>query len=157
MNRPTTITTQWVATAACAFIAVGSLAVSVVFVLDARHDDRQTEQETTDTGFLGCLRYNDTRLLFRSVIEDGYLPKQSTVDPSIVVAYNAIADPNVKKVLAGLGGSRGQAAITDPNSTLNVQRNKTGTRPCEQEYPNHSKGIDLSTTVTVPPPSLEQK
>lgn len=42
MKRPTALTTQWIATAACAFIAAGSLAVSVVFVLDDKADDKQT-------------------------------------------------------------------------------------------------------------------
>jgi hypothetical protein len=44
VKRPSTSTTQWVATAACAFIAAGSLAVSVIFVLDDRSDDRKTDE-----------------------------------------------------------------------------------------------------------------
>jgi hypothetical protein len=43
VKRPTASTTQWIATAACAVIAAGSLGVSVVFVLDDRSDDKQTD------------------------------------------------------------------------------------------------------------------
>ena len=104
MKRPTASTTQWIATAACAFIAAGSLAVSVLFVVDSGNDDRKEARQTVDTGYLGCLRYNDTRLLFRQIILDAYgTGERPQFDITSLPQYQAINDVEKLKRMHGPG------------------------------------------------------
>jgi hypothetical protein len=143
-------------TNAALLIAFACVIGLVLFVVDDYADEQHEQQEKVDTGYIGCLRYNDTRLLFRSVIEDAYRPEPATPAPGLLETIAAIEDPAVRMIIANaLNPAARPDPADDPSSQFNKQRNKTGTRLCDNEFPDRSDGISLETAVTVPPPPPE--
>lgn len=138
MKRPTTQTTQWIATAACALIALGSLAVSVVFVLEDRSDDQLSDKRELDANFLTCLRGNELRLTIRDkVVEPAYaarsldlraVPGFDRLDPATQVFFTNIATAS-----AGRPSPKTQI-VADLNEQL---------RDCEKEWAGHTPGLKL--------------
>lgn len=134
------------------------LLVGVLLIQDREEDrrddavDRKQAQEAVDRDYSGCLRYNDTRLLMRAIITDVRPRSGPGLDLEALESYRNIDDPDVQDLLDLLTSP--QPTPDDP-SGLEKAYARTGTRPCEDDYPDHTPGIDLGTTVTVPPPPWE--
>lgn len=139
-------------TGAALLIAGACLIVMGLFIADRTHADRTQAKQTVNTNYIGCLRYNDTRLLFRDVILDAYGDSaQPSTDLSAIPQFQAIEDQAVKDLLLLLtSGPRGETSTSRRDRSYN----RTGTRDCDAEFPTHSDGISITTASTIPPPTL---
>lgn len=155
MTDPDAMRRARVTTKAALGIAAACLVMMGLFVLDDARDDSDRQQEAVDSGYVGCLRFNENRELLRDVIEDAYLPDEQGAPPAeVVAAFAGIDDPDVATIIAYFTQRDRAEDVTDPASTLNVQRDKTATRNCEAEFADHTPGLALEDFEAIPPPPL---
>lgn len=142
-------------TGAALLIAFACVAVMVVYIFGDRADKQHDRQQTIDTGYIGCLRYNDTRLLFRDILLDAYgTDTAPQFDLSALPQFQAINDQAVKDLLLLLTSSSTGDTATDRRDRSYA---RTGTRDCETEYPTHTRGLSITSVSTIPPPTIDTR